>query len=63
MKLEAGEVPVMILGQIGHFVRAKMAPQKVKTALDAVYRTDLALKTSRGDARVLLERLVVELCR
>ncbi len=63
MKLDAGEFPVMILGQIAHFVRARMAPPRVKTALDAVYRTDLALKTSRGDARVLLERLVVELCR
>jgi DNA polymerase-3 subunit delta len=62
MKLDAGEFPVMILGQIAAFVRKSMAPQKVKTALDALYRTDLALKTSRGDARVLLERLVVELC-
>ena len=31
-------------------------------AIDTVYRTDLALKSSGGDPRVLLERLVVELC-
>jgi hypothetical protein len=30
--------------------------------MDAVFRTDLALKSSGGDPRVLLERLVVELC-
>ena len=30
-------------------------------AIDALFRTDLELKNS-GDARVLLERLVVELC-
>ena len=31
-------------------------------AVDALFRTDLDLKTSGGDPRVLLERLVVELC-
>jgi DNA polymerase III delta subunit len=34
----------------------------VRAAVDALFRTDLALKTSGGDRRVLLERLVVELC-
>ena len=33
----------------------------VKPALEALLRTDLALKSSGGDERVLLERLVVEL--
>ena len=32
-------------------------------AVDALFRTDLELKSSGGDPRVLLERLVVELCR
>ena len=36
-------------------------PARVKPALDALLRTDLALKSSGGDERVLLERLVVEL--
>jgi DNA polymerase III subunit delta len=62
LKLDAGEVPVMILGQLAWFARAKLAPARVEQAVGAVFRTDLALKTSRGEPRVLLERLVVELC-
>jgi maltooligosyltrehalose trehalohydrolase len=31
-------------------------------AVDAIFRTDEALKSSGGDPRILLERLVVELC-
>jgi DNA polymerase-3 subunit delta len=62
LKLEAGEFPVMILGQLLYFVRTRMRPQAVPAALDALFRTDLALKTSRGEPRVLLERLIVELC-
>jgi hypothetical protein len=34
----------------------------VQTAIEAVFRTDLALKSSGGEPRILLERLVVELC-
>jgi hypothetical protein len=33
----------------------------VTPAIDALLRTDLALKSSGGDSRVLVERLVVEL--
>ena len=62
LKLDAGEFPVMILGQLAYFVRTRMPPQKVKPALESLFRTDLALKTSRGEPRILLERLVVELC-
>ncbi len=62
LKLVAGEFPVMILGQLAYFVRMKMPPHRAKAALDALFRTDLALKTSRGEPRVLLERLIVELC-
>jgi DNA polymerase III delta subunit len=62
LKCDAGEFPVMILGQLAWFTRAKLAPARVARAVDAVFRTDLALKTSRGEPRVLLERLVVELC-
>jgi len=39
-----------------------LAPRAIPAAIDAVFRTDLDLKRSAGDARVLLERLVVELC-
>ncbi len=65
--LEAGGVPFQILGQIGYAVRTppprgKFPARRVPAAVDALLRTDLALKSSGGDARVLLERLVVELC-
>ena len=62
LKVEAGEYPPMILGQIRWFVANKLTPRRVPAAVDALFRTDLALKTSGGDPRVLLERLVVELC-
>ena len=63
--LDAGAPPEKILGQLGWMVRAKfpgIAPAAVGPAVDALFRTDLDLKRSAGDARVLLERLVVELC-
>jgi DNA polymerase III delta subunit len=34
----------------------------VGPAVDALFRTDLDLKRSAGAPRVLLERLIVELC-
>jgi DNA polymerase III delta subunit len=65
LAMEAGAVPYMILGQLGWFVRDKLSnvdPRRVPAAIDALFRTDLDLKTSGGDPKVLLERLVVELC-
>jgi DNA polymerase III subunit delta len=65
LALEAGAVPYMILGQLGWFVRDKLSvadPRRIPAAIDALFRTDLDLKSSGGDPRVLLERLVVELC-
>ena len=65
LMLDAGGIPEMILGQLGWLVRAKfpaVAPGSVQAAVEAVFRTDLDLKRSAGDPRVLLERLVVELC-
>ena len=66
LALESGGVPYMILGQLGWFVREKLPasdPRRVPSAIEALFRTDLDLKSSGGDPRVLLERLVVELCR
>jgi len=60
--IDNGAAPYLILGQLGWFVRTKVPAQKVDAAVEAVFRTDLAMKTSAGDPRVLLERLVVELC-
>jgi DNA polymerase-3 subunit delta len=65
LMLDAGAPPEKILGQLGWLVRAKfpaMASRDLPSAVDAVFRTDLDLKRSAGDPRVLLERLVVELC-
>ena len=66
LALESGGVPYMILGQLGWFVREKLPAtdsRRVPAAVEALFRTDLELKSSGGDPRVLLERLVVELCR
>jgi DNA polymerase-3 subunit delta len=60
--IENGAVPYMILGQLAWFVRTKVPAPRVNSAVDAVFRTDLAIKTSAGDPRALLEKLVVELC-
>jgi DNA polymerase III subunit delta len=62
LMMDNGAVPYMILGQLAWFVRTKVPGPKVSSAVEAVFRTDLAIKTSAGDPRVLLERLVVELC-
>jgi DNA polymerase III subunit delta len=66
LALESGGVPYMILGQLGWFVREKLPvfdARRVPAAVDALFRTDVDLKSSAGDPRVLLERLVVELSR
>lgn len=62
LMLDAGLVPPMILGQLAWVVRAKLPASRVRRAVAAVFRTDLDLKRSAGDSRILLERLVVELC-
>ena len=65
LSFDSGAVPYMMLGQLAWFVRSKLplsAPGRVPAAADAVFQTDLAMKTSGGEPRVLLERLVVELC-
>ena len=63
---DAGEAPYMTLGQIGWWVRNKLpqmgSADRVRHAVDAVFKADLAMKSSGGEPRILLERLVVELC-
>jgi DNA polymerase-3 subunit delta len=66
LAIEAGGVSYQILGQLGWFVRERLPgvdPRRLPAAVDALFRTDVELKSSGGDPRVLLERLVVELCR
>jgi DNA polymerase III subunit delta len=65
--LDHGGVPFQILGQLGYAVRTppprgRFPARRVPAAVDALFRTDLALKSSAGDPKVLLERLIVELC-
>ena len=65
LALEAGGVSFQILGQLAWFVRERMAekdPMRVPAAIEMLFQTDLELKNS-GDPKVLLERLVVGLCR
>ena len=65
LMLDGGAPPEKILGQLGWLVRTKVpaiAPETLRASIDALFRTDLDLKRSAGDPRVLLERLVVELC-
>ena len=65
LMLDSGAAPEMILGQLGWMARSKfpaLAPGDVRQAIEAIFRTDVDLKRSAGDPRVLLERLVVELC-
>ncbi len=61
LTLDAGWEPVMVLGQL-RVAAERLPAARLRNAIDAVLRTDLALKSSGGDPRVLLERLVVELC-
>jgi len=63
-RFERGDSPHGIVGQLRWWVSSRLAeaePDRVKPALEALLRTDLALKSSGGDDRVLLERLVVDL--
>jgi DNA polymerase III delta subunit len=63
LMLDAGAPFEKILGQLGWLVRTKMSRgDRVRPAVEALFRTDLDLKRSAGEPRVLLERLVVELC-
>jgi DNA polymerase-3 subunit delta len=60
--LDAGVVPQPILGQIRWGAGGLRPPDRVKRALDLVLETDLRMKSSGGQPRYLLERLVIELC-
>ena len=65
LMLDSGAAAEKILGQLGWLVRSKfpmITPGTLRGSIEALFRTDLDLKRSAGDPRVLLERLVVELC-
>jgi DNA polymerase III delta subunit len=62
LALDAGASAFFVLGQL-RAAAEKLPPARLRGAIDAVFRTDLALKSSGGEPRILLERLVVELTR
>ena len=60
--IESGIQPPMILGQLRAATIRLRPDARVKNGLEAVFRTDLAIKSSAGTPQYLLECLVVELC-
>jgi DNA polymerase-3 subunit delta len=63
-QFEAGFQPVQVLGQLRAAARGgrQMSDDRVRRNLDAVFETDLAMKSTGAEPRYLLERLVFELC-
>ena len=59
--LDGGAMPFFVLGQLRSAAERLPAP-RLPHAIESVFQTDIALKSSGGDPRILLERLVVELC-
>ncbi len=59
--LNEGVQPPVILGQL-RAATIRLRPDRIKKGLDAVFRTDVAIKSSAGTQQYLLECLVVELC-
>lgn len=60
--MDNGMPPFMVLGQIRAAARSLKPDSRAKDALDAVFNTDLAIKSSIGEPRYVLECLVVQLC-
>ena len=61
-RIDAGVPPPMLLGMIRAATIQLRPDARVKSGLEAVFRTDLAIKSSAGTPQYLLECLVVELC-
>ena len=61
-QLEEGAQPVMVLGQIRAAAGRLKPDDRARNALASVFETDLALKSSAGEPRYLLEKLAIELC-
>ena len=64
LRFDRGDSPHALVGQLRWWVSQRLAPtapERVKPALEALLKADLALKSSGGEERALLERLVIEL--
>jgi DNA polymerase III delta subunit len=60
--IDGGVQPPVILGQLRAATIRLRPDARVKSGLEAVFRTDQAIKSSSGTPQYLLECLVVELC-
>jgi DNA polymerase-3 subunit delta len=60
--LDTGAPHLPILGQIRWGAGLLRPDERAKRALELVLDTDLALKSSAGEPRYLIEKLVIELC-
>jgi DNA polymerase III delta subunit len=60
--IDGGVQPPVILGQLRAATIRLRGDHRVKSGLEAVFRTDQAIKSSAGTPQYLLECLVVELC-
>jgi DNA polymerase-3 subunit delta len=60
--LDSGAPHLPILGQIRWGAGLLRPDARARRALDLVLETDLALKSSGGEPRYLIEKLVIELC-
>jgi DNA polymerase III delta subunit len=61
-QFDSGAQAPMVLGQIRAAVGRLQPDARARRALDAVFQADLAIKSSAGEPRFLLERLLIELC-
>ena len=61
-QFEAGAMAPMVLGQVRAAVIRLRPDARARQALRLVLDTDLAIKSSQGEPRFVLERLVVEVC-
>jgi DNA polymerase III delta subunit len=59
---QAGMPAPMVLGQVRAAVIRLKPDARARAALRAVLEADLAVKSSRGEPRHVLERLVIEIC-
>lgn len=59
---DAGAPYLPLLGQIRWGAGLLRPDARVRRAMDLVLETDLALKSSAGEPRYLIEKLVIELC-
>jgi len=60
--IDGGIQPPMILGQLRAAAIQLRPDTRVRSGLEAVFRADVAIKSSSGTPQYLLECLVVELC-